>query len=157
MTNRILDDIDLSLLRSLRANARVSVATLAAEHHVSRATAYNRIQRLRSDGALESFTVMVNTTKVGLPLSALILLVTVNNVPFSWTTSGPVLAALPEVQVAAETTGEFDAFLIARFRDNDHLRDFLDRVLLSVEGIGRSRTHILLNESAPWQPVLPAD
>lgn len=145
VADRLTDEVDMALLRSLSDDARMSIAALADRHHISRATAYTRLQRLRSEGIIEKFTIAVNPEKIGIPLSALVLLVTVREVPFAWDAAGPVLASLPEVEFAGELSGEFDAFLFARFRDAEHLKEFLSRAFQSIPGVGRSRTYLVLN------------
>src|ERR1700741_3272121 len=52
-----MDDLDQTLLSLLRANARISIADLAKELRVSRATIGNRIRRLEQSGIIVGYTV----------------------------------------------------------------------------------------------------
>jgi DNA-binding Lrp family transcriptional regulator len=68
-----LDDIDRRIVGALVADGRLSVNGLASEVGVSRATAYARLDRLRSDGVITGFTATVDPAKVGHGIAALIL------------------------------------------------------------------------------------
>ena len=56
---RLLDDVDRRLLDLLIADGRMSINELAGQVHISRATAYARVQRLQSDGVITGFTANV--------------------------------------------------------------------------------------------------
>jgi DNA-binding Lrp family transcriptional regulator len=62
---------------------------------------------------------------------------------------------MPEVDFAADLAGEFDLMLLARFRDNDHLRAFLQRDLRRVAGIAGVRTLLVLDETPQRSLLLP--
>jgi DNA-binding Lrp family transcriptional regulator len=62
---------------------------------------------------------------------------------------------MPEVEFAADLAGEFDLMLLARFRDNDHLRAFLQRDLRRVAGIAGVRTLLVLDETPQRSLLLP--
>jgi DNA-binding Lrp family transcriptional regulator len=151
----LIDSIDSAILDSLRADARMSVAALAAEHHISRATAYARLNRLRETGVIQRFTIVVDPEKVGFTVSALILIVTTTERPFDWDVAEAVLRELPEVQFSGELAGEYDAFILARFRDTEHMREFIRRLTAGLRGVGRTRSMILLNEGQERLAVLP--
>ncbi|WP_433675048.1 Lrp/AsnC family transcriptional regulator [Microbacterium gorillae] len=53
-----LDDIDQHLLAALSAGARVSMATLATQVHLSRNAVRQRIERMERDGVIAGYTVV---------------------------------------------------------------------------------------------------
>ena len=69
-----IDDIDRRLLELLFADGRLSINELAAVVNVSRANAYQRLDRLRAEGVLTGFTAIVDEAKLGLPIIVLILI-----------------------------------------------------------------------------------
>lgn len=157
MAECLVDSIDAKILSRLRADARMSIAKLAAECHISRATAYTRLNRLSEAGVIQRFTIVVDPEKLGYTLSALILIVTTTEQPFDWDVAEPILSELPEVQFSGELAGEYDAFILARFRDTDHLREFNRRLTAELRGVGRTRTLILLHEGPEQLAVLPTE
>ena len=56
-----LDDVDQRLIQLLRTDARLPVAKLAAQAGISRATATARIERLRRDGIIAGFTIVLQS------------------------------------------------------------------------------------------------
>jgi DNA-binding Lrp family transcriptional regulator len=62
---------------------------------------------------------------------------------------------MTEVDFAADLAGEFDLMLLARFRDNDHLRAFLQGDLRRVAGIAGVRTLLVLDETPQRSLLLP--
>ena len=55
-----LDDVDRRIVAALVEDGRLSVNGLAGQVGVSRATAYARLDRLRSEGVITGFTATVD-------------------------------------------------------------------------------------------------
>jgi DNA-binding Lrp family transcriptional regulator len=121
----------------------MSVNELAARVNVSRATAYQRLARLRETGVIRRFTVDADPRKLGLPLAALVL---VSVVQHSWREVGEQLRRLPGVEWVALSTGAFDYVLLVRAPDVDHLRDVILDGLQSIPGVQSAQTLVLLDE-----------
>jgi DNA-binding Lrp family transcriptional regulator len=138
-----LDEVDRRLVRALRADGRASVNELAARVSVYRATAYQRLARLRQGGVIRRFTVDVDHRKMGLPIAALVL---VNVRQHSWRGVGDRLRHLPGVEWMALSSGTFDYVLLVRAPDIDHLRDVVLDDLQSIPEIQSSQTLVLLDE-----------
>ncbi len=138
-----LDAVDHRLVQALMADGRASVNELAARVKVSRATAYQRLGRLREAGVIRRFTVEVDHRKLGLPIAALVL---VNVVQHSWRGVGDRLRRLPGVEWMALSSGTFDYVLLVRAPDIDHLRDVILGDLQSIPEIRSSQTLVLLDE-----------
>jgi DNA-binding Lrp family transcriptional regulator len=142
-----VDAVDRRIVRALRADGRLSVNELAAQADVSRATAYQRLARLRETGVIRRFTVDVDARKLGLPLAALVL---VNVVQHAWREVGDRLRRLPGVEWLALSTGSFDYVLLVRAPDVDHLRDVILERLQSMPEVQSAQTLLLLDE-----PIVP--
>lgn len=140
-----LDAVDHRLIAALRADGRASVSELATEVSVSRATAYQRLARLRESGVIRRFTVDVDPRKVGLPIAALVL---VSVVQHSWRAVGDSLRRLPGVEWLALSSGSFDYIVLVRAQDIDHLRDVILQDLQSIPQIQSAQTLVLLDEPA---------
>ena len=140
-----LDAVDHRLVAALRADGRASVSDLAAQVSVSRATAYQRLARLRETGVIRRFTVDVDPRKLGLPIAALVLVTVVQH---SWRTVGESLRRLPGVEWLALSSGSFDYIVLVRAQDIDHLRDVILQDLQSIPDIQSAQTLVLLDEPA---------
>ncbi len=139
----VVDDVDLRMLELLRVDARMSVAELAREVNVARATAYQRLARLRNEGVIRRFTVEVDPTKVGQPLAALVM---VSVVQHAWRSVGERLRRLPGLEWLALTAGPSDYVLLVRAPDMEHLRDVVLGELQSIPEVQSTQTLFLLDE-----------
>ena len=138
-----LDAVDRRLVQALRVDSRQSVNELAAKVNVSRATAYQRLSRLREAGVIRRFTVEVDHRKLGLPIAALVL---VSVVQHAWRGVGERLRHLPGVEWLALSTGSFDYILLVRAPDIDHLRDVVLEGLQAIPDVSSTQTLLLLDE-----------
>jgi DNA-binding Lrp family transcriptional regulator len=150
-----IDDVDLALLGALQADARAPIEALCKAAGVSRSTAYGRLTRLRESGVIQSFTIAVDPHRVGLTLAAVVLLRTTADSWKRWSSFAPAFEAMSEVEFAADLAGEFDIMLLARFRDAEHLRTFLQDDLRRVPGIAGIRTLLVLDETPRRSWLLP--
>jgi DNA-binding Lrp family transcriptional regulator len=138
-----LDATDLDIVAALTADGRLSVNELARRVSISRATAYARLERLRASGVIRGFTVVIDPAKLGLPLTALILL---NVDQHGWRELSDELMHLPGVEYLALTSGEFDMVLLVRVPDVAALRDVVLVRLTSMPQIRTTRTIFVLDE-----------
>ena len=138
-----LDAIDRHLIELLGADGRCSVNELAQRAGVGRATAYQRLGRLRDRGVIEGFTVRVNPQAMGLGISALVL---INVEQRAWSDVRPELRDLPGAEWVAVTAGEFDFVLLVRTPDVATLRDVVLDRLQSIPGVRASETVLLLDD-----------
>jgi DNA-binding Lrp family transcriptional regulator len=136
-----MDDLDRRLIGLLRADARSSVASLAAALKVSRGTVQNRIARLERDGTIAGYTLRLKPQVDEQRIAALMTIAVEGN------SADAVLRTLrgdTAVRALYTTNGRWD--IIAELRA-DSLEDF-DKVLRRirlVEGIAQSETNLLLS------------
>ena len=138
-----LDAVDRRLVEALRVDSRQSVNELATRVNVSRATAYQRLARMREAGVIRRFTVDVDHRKLGLPIAALVL---VSVVQHAWRGVGDRLRHLPGVEWLALSTGSYDYILLVRAPDIDHLRDVVLEGLQAIPDVASTQTLLLLDE-----------
>jgi DNA-binding Lrp family transcriptional regulator len=140
---RPLDATDRQLLTALQRDGRVSVNELANEVSVSRATAYQRLERLRAAGVIKGFTAVVDPPAVGLTIAALILANVEQN---AWRVAREKLRHLPGLHYLAMTTGGFDFALLVRVADVETLRDVVLDRLQGMPEIRSTQTVFVLDE-----------
>jgi DNA-binding Lrp family transcriptional regulator len=139
-----LDAVDRRIVELLVADGRMSVNEVAAEAHVSRATAYARLERLRADGVVTGFTATVDPAKLGYSIAALVL---VNVEQSQWREVREAVLQLPGLEYLAFTSGGFDLVLLVRLPDIGDLRDVVLVRLHDIPGIRTAQTIFVLDEA----------
>ena len=147
-----VDRIDLRLLELLAEDGRMPVATLATRCGVSRANAYSRVQRLRETGVISGFSVRVAHERLGLGLTALILL---SFRQPAWRELRAQIATWPEVEYCAYISGEYDAVVQVRVRDVETLRDVVLERRQGLPDVRSTQTIFVLDEVVRRPLVLP--
>ena len=130
----------------------MSIAALAERAGISRASAYARLERLRADGVLEGFSARVRPGGLGLGITALVL---ISGRQPAWRTLREELAAMPEVEYCAFTTGEYDALILVRVPSVETLRDVILERLQASEIVRATQTIFVLDEVVRRPYVLP--
>jgi DNA-binding Lrp family transcriptional regulator len=144
-----LDDLDRRLLELLVADARRPVNDLADELNVSRATAYQRLARLRDDGVIQGYTIRVDPAALGLGIAALVLIKVEQH---SWRDVVPELLALPGTEWVGVAAGEFDFAMLVRVASVEVLRDVVLGRLQALAAVRSSETVLLLEDHRPARP-----
>jgi DNA-binding Lrp family transcriptional regulator len=139
----VLDAVDHRIIEALQADGRLSVNELAGRISVSRANAYQRLDRLRRDGVITGFTVVVDHARAGLGIAALIL---VNAEQHAWRDARAKLQHLPGLHHLALTTGGFDFALLVRVPDVETLRDVVLERLQAMPEVRSTQTVFVLDE-----------
>lgn len=138
-----LDAVDRRIVALLKEDGRRSVNALAAGAGISRANAYQRVARLRSDGVITGFTALTDPRRLGLDVAALIA---VHADQRSWRDLLGELQQLPGVEYVALTAGGFDFVLLVRVEDVETLRDVVLERLQSMTGVRSTQTMFILDE-----------
>ncbi|AEB94436.1 MAG: Lrp/AsnC family transcriptional regulator [Metallosphaera sp.] len=136
-----LDTIDRRLLIELLRDSRVSLRRLSEEMNVSPATLHNRLTKMVQEGVIRGFTTLVDYTKLGYSLSAIIM-VKVNGkylVEFE-----KEISNADNIVAVYDVVGEYDVVLIAKFRSVEDLDVFLKQLLKNSK-VERTYTSIVLN------------
>jgi DNA-binding Lrp family transcriptional regulator len=145
-----LDDIDRGIVAALVEDGRLSINELASRVGVSRATAYSRLDRLRSEGVITGFTATVDPTKLGLGVAALIL---VNVEQNEWRAARDELLLLPGVEYLAFTSGGFDMVALVRVGSIEALRDVVLDHLHGATHVRSTQTVFVLDEQRRLIPL----
>jgi len=136
----ILDDLDKNILELINKDARTSYRQISRELDISVGTVHNRVDKMIKTGFIERFAPILDNKLLGYNLTAIIG-VRVNGGKlkdsFNETLEKSVLAIY-------EVTGEYDVFLIAKFKNTDELDKFV-KELLKEPNVERTYTQTVLN------------
>lgn len=141
-----LDETDERILSELMHDGRMSMRTLADRLHISRANAYARVERLRTDGVIRGFRADVDPVASGLGTTAY---VTINLRQSDWRQVREQLRALDGVVHIGLVGGEFDVILLVRARDNADLRRLVLDEIQSMPAVRSTRTLLVFEEVEP--------
>ena len=137
----MLDDTDRSIIEVLERDARTSLRRIAEEVDVSLGTVSNRVKKLEETGVIKDYRVILDSEKVGWNLNVVIGLRIEKGRLIEIQEK---IARDNRVYGVYDVTGEFDSMVIARARDRSDLDD-LSKNVLSMDGVVRSVTHLVLN------------
>lgn len=149
-----IDKTGLDILRVLRDNGRISIAALAQEVGISRASAYSRVDALTRDGVISGYSARVDAAKVGLGVSALVFC-TIQ--PQSWRSFLATIGDLPDIESALITTGEHDVMLVVRSVDIETMQSLVIGTIAALPEVAKLETVIVLGEIFHRPYVLPSD
>ncbi|MHA1712491.1 MAG: Lrp/AsnC family transcriptional regulator [Candidatus Ranarchaeia archaeon] len=136
-----LDEKDLQILEMLQKNAQVTYQELADHIKVSRATIHNRIKDLEKRGIIKRYIPLLDPSKLGLDITALILVQVSGG---KLVEVEKKIAKHPNVTLVLDITGEFDVALVCHFKNSDALSRFV-KYLLSIPHVHRTTSSIALN------------
>jgi DNA-binding Lrp family transcriptional regulator len=152
-----LDDTDLRIVAALQADGRLSMRALAEQLHISRASAYARVERLENSRVITGYTATIDPRRCGYGLSAYVFLKIAQH---SWQAVGREVLSIPEVDHAALVSGEHDIMLLVRTRDAASLRDVVLTRLQGMPEVASTHTVLIFDElssrNRPTSDGLPA-
>jgi DNA-binding Lrp family transcriptional regulator len=139
--NDSLDELDTRILALLSEDARRSCRELAEKLDVASGTVYNRVRRMTETGVIKGYIPLLDHTKLGYGLMALIL-VQVEGQHLAEVEKQ--LAKPAEVMAVYDITGEFDVAVVARFKSQASMNTFI-KDTLKIPSIRRTVTNVVLN------------
>ena len=136
-----LDDLDLDIMRSLNENARKSFRDIAKELHVSLTTVSNRVKVMERAGVILGYIPVLDPSKLGYDITAIIGVKVIHG---RIVETEKDLARDPAVYAVFDSTGDWDAIIMARFKSRSELNDFVKRAL-DHENVDKTYTQVVLN------------
>ena len=141
-----LDEIDHRILNELRRDARASMSAVARVAHISRASAYARVNKLTEAGVITGYSARIDPVRAGYHASAYVALL-IDQQP--WQDLRARLIEIPEVEHIALIGGEFDLMLLIRARDNADLRRIVLEEVHAIPSVRSTRTWLSFEDFDP--------
>ncbi|BAD85680.1 transcription regulator, Lrp/AsnC family [Thermococcus kodakarensis KOD1] len=136
----MVDELDMRILSLLQKNARLSYREIAKELGVAVGTVYNRIKRLEESGVIKGYAPIVDYEKLGFGLTALIGVKAQGKKIIEIERK---IAESGRAMMVYDITGEFDIFVIAKFKDRADMNRFV-KWLLSLDGVEKTNTSVVM-------------
>lgn len=136
-----LDKIDLEILKLLSEDSTSSNTSIANKLEKHPTTISNHVDDLKKKGVINAFTIKIDYEKLGFDIIALIELTV---------SKGKMLeveeeiANNPNVFAVYDVTGQYDALILARFKNRKQLSELV-KDINSFPNVIRTNTHLILN------------
>ncbi len=131
-----LDNMDLSILRLLQENARITVKEISDKVHLSTTPVHERIKRMEESGVIKQYATLVDHTKVK---KGLMVICYVSLKQHSKDAGDKFIKAILELHEVVECyniSGEFDFMLKVVSEDMNAYYDFHVNKLSQIENMG---------------------
>jgi|TARA_B110000495_G_scaffold166628_1_gene152822 DNA-binding Lrp family transcriptional regulator len=147
----LLDEIDKRIIRVLEKDARTSLRKISKRVDVSLGTVSNRVKKMEKNGVIKGYSVILNPEEIGWELNVVIGLRIQKGRLIEIQEK---IAKDSRVYGVYDVTGDFDSMVIARAKNRKDLDD-LSKNVLSIDGVERSVTHLVLNTVKEKTASLP--
>ena len=145
------DEIDKKIIKVLQDDARTSLRKISELVKVSLGTVSNRVKRMEANGVIKGYSVILDPDQIGWELNVVIGLRIQKGRLIEIQER---IAKDSRVNGVYDVTGDFDSMVIARAKNRKDLDD-LSKNVLSIDGVERSITHLVLNTVKEKTASLP--
>ena len=147
----MLDEIDRKIIRVLEKDARTSLRKISELVDVSLGTVSNRVKKMEKNKVIKGYSVILNPDEIGWELNVVIGLRIQKGRLIEIQEK---IAKDSRVHGVYDVTGDFDSMVTARAKNRKDLDD-LSKNVLSIDGVERSITHLVLNTVKEKTASLP--
>lgn len=151
-----LDSIDMTILKELQQDARVTTVELARRINLSPTPCANRIRRLQREGYIIGFHARLNPARLGRALLVFVNVKLRNTDERALAAFNRAMARLPEVLECHMVGGGFDYLIKLRVHDMKEYRAFLGQVIGAMESVENTHSYFVMEE-VKETPLLPLD
>jgi len=137
----ILDETDKKILEIINDDARTPYRQISRDLDISVGTVHNRVDKMIKTGAIKKFAPIMDHGKLGYNLTSIIGVRVKGGKIQNWENK---TSFHKNVLGIYDVTGEYDAFLIAKFKDTEELDKFI-KDLLKEPSVERTYTQTVLN------------
>src|SRR3954471_21857207 len=131
-----LDEKDLSILRLLQENARITVKEISDKVHLSTTPVHERIKRMEETGVIKQYATLVDHTKVKKGLMVICYVSLRQHSKEAGDKFIRTILELNEVTECYNISGEFDFMLKVVCEDMNEYYDFHVNKLSQIENVG---------------------
>lgn len=148
-----IDDLDLTILSELSADASISVPKLSEKIKVNPSVVYSRIKRLVKKKLIERFTIVVNDQELGYQVKAL---AGINMDSKKRDTIIDELFKIKGVREIAEVTGRFDILVTLYAHSLDEMHQIVSDKIGKIDGVISSESFIEMKTREKAMPYMPS-
>lgn len=139
------DNKDLSILRLLQKDAKMSIRDISARINLSPTPTHERIKRMEKLGIIKEYTAVVDRKKVNKGMMVICMIaLNVHNKK----TAGKFIEEVGKLKEVVEfynISGDFDFMLKILAPNMDEFHEFFINKLSEIEGIGQTKSIFVMN------------
>ena len=148
-----LDRIDLSILRTLQRNARITHTALASEVGLSATPCKERVRALEGAGIIQGYETKIDPSALHLGLLVFVEITLTRTSSDIFEAFKQAVIKLPQVLESHLVSGNFDYLIKARVADMKAYRILLGETLLTLPGVSDSRTYVVMEDVKEGAPL----
>ncbi len=136
-----LDEKDMTILKNLTTDARLSARKLAHMVGVSTATVLSKIRKMEGAGIISRYSAVIDYEKIGYSLTAVIEIASKKSKIIDVEAG---VAKLENVCAVYDVTGPTDMLIIAKFKTREDLSRFVKKLAVT-PNVDNTITHVVLD------------
>ena len=137
-----LDQFDISIIKILRVDGRISVTALADQVGLTKTPCQVRLKRLQESGYITGFRAVVDPVKLGLNNVAFIEVKLSDTTEKALRAFDTAVRATPEIEMCHMIAGAFDYLLKVRTHDIHAYRRVLGETISALPFVANTSTHV---------------
>lgn len=141
-----LDKIDLKILKTLQANAKITNLQLSAEVGLSPAPTLERVKKLENAKLIKGYYTEVNEEALGIGIKAIIQITLTRQIENAIANFKKEINRIPEIMECYQVTGSADYILIVMLKDIRDFEALISQRLSKMEEIGQMQTMMILSK-----------
>lgn len=146
MSEIVLDNIDLQILRALQENARLTTKELAAQVHLSTTPVFERMKRLEREGFILKYVAVLDAGKLGRGFTVFCSVKLKQMTRSVARNFISVIKDIPQVIECYNISGEYDYLLKIQASDMKYYNEFIINVLGNIDSIGSILSSFVMDE-----------
>jgi Lrp/AsnC family leucine-responsive transcriptional regulator len=141
-----LDAKDLSILREIQQNAKLTNAELAGRVRLSASPCWARVRSLEKNGVVTGYVALVDASKVGMHVSVFIQVSLEKQIESALDNFEAAINRYPEVMECYLMTGDSDYLIRVMVEDVRALEHFIVHGLSKIRGVANIRSSFALKQ-----------
>ena len=142
-----LDNIDITILRTLQKNSRLTTKELAAKIHLSTSPAFGRQKPLEREGYIKGYMAVVDAEKVG---NGILVLCNIRLKQHTEDLIQQFMDAVKNIDEITEcfnTSGDYDFLIKVYAKDMKDYQQFMQHTLGRIECVGSLHSVFVIDET----------
>lgn len=141
---KVIDAIDLKILKVLQGDGRLSQLELADEVGLSASPCARRVKKLEAEGFIRGYTALISEQKLGFGFNIFVSVKLDKQIDDQLVNFEESITLCPEVVDCWLMTGRFDYLLRVAVTDLNEFEQFLTRRLTKFDGVASIESSVPL-------------
>jgi Lrp/AsnC family transcriptional regulator for asnA, asnC and gidA len=149
-----MDETDKKILNVLSENSRTSISSISKKTGIPNSTISNRIHKLEKNNVIEQYTTILNPEKIGVNVTALIIIQTETE------KHEHVEIELPKLEQVSQVysiSGEYDILIKVWAKNLEELNEIINSQIRTIDGIEELRELIIMERLKDEQLKIKLD